>query len=232
MDTSSYDDESRIHWNDGSFGVTAGKEDHPVVMVSWYGAVAYANWRSAMEGRVPSYVGWSGNFAGNGYRLPTEAEWERAARGGQSNPYYRYPWGDTVDGSMANYSDSGDPYESGSYPWTTPVGYYDGGQTPPGVDMANGYGLYDIGGNVWEWCNDRYGAYLSCNPSPCDNPRGPGNGPYRVLRGGSWGFDEGTLRCAYRDFYNPDPPILQLGVPLSPGLKRRCRPGRIRAVCD
>ena len=81
---------------------------------------------------------------------------------------------------MANYYPSGDPYETGAEPWTTPVGYYDGGQTPAGTDMANGYGLYDVVGNVWEWCNDWYDeSYYSTSPE--NNPKGPASGSYRVV---------------------------------------------------
>ena len=129
---------SRIHWNGSTFTVTAGKDDHPMVEVSWYGAVAYANWRSDEEGLEPSYdmETWECNWDANGYRLPTEAEWEYAARGGEHDPYYAYPWGNDIAGSKANYWNSGDPYETGPYPWTTPVGYYDGNQTPPGAVMT------------------------------------------------------------------------------------------------
>lgn len=204
---------SRIHFSGGTFTVTSGKEDHPMVRVSWYGAAAYANWRSGMAGRTPSYdtATWSCDFAANGYRLPTEAEWERAARGGLHSPYRRYPWGDTIDGSKANYWLSGDPYETGDRPWTTPVGYYDGNQTPSGSDMANGYGLYDMGGNVREWCNDWYGPYSDCGPDPCDNPHGPPPSSERgspvyggpVLRGGSWLSSELHIRCAARYTWHP-----------------------------
>lgn len=212
--TTLYDSYSRITWDGSVFGVVGqglppldqgNKTNHPMVMVSWYGSAAYANWRSAMEGRTPSYntTTWECDFAANGYRLPTEAEWEKAARGGNYSPYYRYPWGDSLDGSNANYDWSGDPYETGSPPWTTPVGYYDGTQIPPGVDMANGYGLYDMAANVWEWCNDWYApGYPACVPSPCINPRGPAMGGSRVLRGGCW-RNGGNQRCADRDGGNP-----------------------------
>ncbi len=200
-----YGEHSRITWNGSTFGIVSGKEDHPMVLVSWYGAVAYANWRSAEDGLPACYDldAWECTFGAGGYRLPTEAEWEKAARGAEHNPYYRYPWGDSIDGSNANYWNSGDPYETGPYPWTTPVGYYDGNQTPPGTDMANGYGLYDMSGNVWEWCNDWYDSgYYSL--SPYDNPHGPTNGTYRVFRGGSWDDDASRMRCAVRDGHYPD----------------------------
>jgi formylglycine-generating enzyme required for sulfatase activity len=176
---------------------------HPMLLVSWYGAVGYANWRSAQHGRTPCYdlSTWECDFDANGYRLPTEAEWEYAARGGNHNPYRRYPWGDAIDGSMANYLGSGDPYEPAPHhPDTTPVGYYDGNQVPAGVDMVNGYGLYDVAGNVWEWCNDWYNStYYSS--SPYDNPTGPGSGMYCVTRGDGWYYD--PRGCAYRGNRSP-----------------------------
>ena len=190
---------SHITWSGSSFGVLSGKEDHPMVMVSWYGSVAYCNWFSEQDGLQPCYnlVTWECEFSKDGYRLSTDAEWEYAARGGEYYPYYRYPWGDTIDGSMANYSGSGDPYEAESYPWTTPVGYYDGNQTPAGADMANGYGLYDMIGNVYEWCNDWWdSSYYSV--SPYDNPQGPASGTTHVIRGGSWSNDTTKSRVSNR----------------------------------
>ncbi|MCK4658073.1 MAG: formylglycine-generating enzyme family protein [Phycisphaerae bacterium] len=202
-ETYSADPHSRIHFSGGTFTITTGKEDHPMVMVSWYGAVAYCNWRSDIHGREACYdlSTWACDFSKNGYRLPTEAEWEYAARGGQHSPYYMFLWGNDIDGSNANYWVSGDPYET-EYVRTTPVGYYDGGQTPSGSDMVNGYGLYDMTGNVWEWCNDWYDSeYYSS--SPYDNPQGPGSGNFRVRRGASWYDYIAYLRCANR---NKNPP--------------------------
>ena len=180
---------SCITWDGSSFGVVPAKEDHPMADVTWYGAAAYCNWRSQEEGYQQCYnlSTWECDFSKNGYRLPTEAEWEYAARGGEHSPYYRYPWGDNIDGSKANYSNSGDPYETGSYPWTTPVDYY----------PANGYGLYDMAGNVWDWCNDWYSATYY-GSSPYDNPTGPAFGMGRVLRGGCWFFGADTCRIAIR----------------------------------
>jgi len=180
------------------------------VYVSWFGACTYANMASFYYGLTPCYdeTTWACNFNADGHRLPTEAEWEYAARGGNHSPYTMYPWGDTINGSMANYSNSGDPYETGPYPWTTPVGYYDGNQIPAGVDMANGYGLYDMAGNVHEWCWDWYGdTYYSSSPGT--NPTGPSSGypppPRRVFRGGSWGYggQPSSLRTANRSGGTP-----------------------------
>jgi sulfatase modifying factor 1 len=202
--TSSSSGYSRIHWDGVAFTVEPGKEDHPMLLVTWCGAAAYANWRSAHEGLQPCYdlVAWTCDWDADGCRLPTEAEWEYAARGGAHDPYRMYPWGDDLDGSKANYWQSGDPYEN-TYPWTTPVGYYDGDQSPPGADMANGYGLYDMAGNVYEWCHDWYdGDYY--DTSPFDNPHGPGGGTLRVLRGGSWHYYDGDLHCARRGRREPD----------------------------
>jgi sulfatase modifying factor 1 len=205
--TRSYNSNSYIIWDGESFTIEPEKEDHPMIVVSWFGAAAYANWRSEQEQRVPSYDTrtWECDFDADGYRLPTEAEWEYAARGGLQDPYVKYPWGNEINGSHANYYDSGDPYED-TWPETTPVGYYDGNQIPAGVDMANGYGVYDLIGNVWEWCNDWFDEeYYSY--SPYDNPRGASSGTRRVLRGGSWNNSHGEpdqFRCAWRDAGGPN----------------------------
>ena len=203
--TAQSDSSSHLDWNSATltFSAVAGWEDQPLILVSWYGACAYANGLSRDNGLTPCYseADWSCDFTADGYRLPTEAEREYAARGGAHNPYTKYPWGDSIDGSNANYFSSGDPYASNT-PQTTPVGYYNGLQTPVGSDMANGYGLYDMSGNVWEWCWDRYDSNYYLN-SPSDSPTGPASGPHRLLRGGSWGTGTPFLRSAYRA--HPDP---------------------------
>lgn len=196
----------RISWDGANFGVVAGAGDRPMVQVSWYGACAYANGLSRERGLTPCYdeTTWDCDFAADGFRLPTEAEWEYAARGGEHSPYYRYPWGDAIDGSNGNYFNSGDAFDNGA----TPVGYYDGNQTPAGTDMANGYGLYDMSGNVWEWCGDWYGLYPG---GPQDNPTGPNAGVYRVLRGGGWSNASSDLRTAARHRSGPPTRIFAFG---------------------
>ena len=190
--------------------------NHPVQSMTWYDAVKWCNARSEQEGRGPAYytdaglsvryragqvaayVSWS-----SGYRLPTEAEWEKAARGGASG--HRFPWADTdnISHSQANYyAGTSYPYNlsypttyhptfaTGSYPYTSPVGYF----------AANGYGLYDMAGNVWQWCWDWYGSYPSGSQT---DPRGPASGSLRVFRGGSWAYGAIYCRAAYRYGYSP-----------------------------
>jgi len=192
--------------------------NHPIVSVTWYDVVKFCNARSERDGLTPVYytdafqttVYRTGslnisnacvNWAANGYRLPTEAEWEKAARGGVLGQ--RYPWGNSITGANANYSGSGDPFE-GNSPATTPCGYYNGSQTPAGPDMANGYGLYDMAGNVWEWCWDWYSSTYYALDEAKTNPQGPLTGSSRLLRGGAWDVSSANLRCAFRDFYYPD----------------------------
>ena len=236
------DEYSRIGWDGGAFSVLDNRGNHPVTSVRWFGAAAYTNWLSAQNGLAACYDLATGacDFSKNGYRLPTEAEWEYAARGGQYAPYRIFPWGDDADNTKANWPSSGDPYEIGSLPWTTPVGFYNGTlrqktdfnwpssqtsyQTSNG---ANGYGLYDVAGSVWEWVNDWYSRdYYSV--SPLDNPTGPETGspmpdgkPYRAMRGGNWyNGENGHARVAnrnasyYRGPEDPNHPYYHVGFRL------------------
>jgi formylglycine-generating enzyme required for sulfatase activity len=200
--------------------------DHPVQTVSWYDCVKWCNARSEMEGLTPAYytdetqatvyrtgdLDLGNNYVkwGAGYRLPTEAEWEKAGRGGLS--LQRFPWGDTINESQANYysayawpfdlSDTGysPAYNDGIYPYTSPVGSF----------APNGYGLYDMAGNVYQWCWDYYDESIYGNESPSD-PRGPGAGASRVLRGGSWDSNAWLCRTSARDA-NPPPTDTYDGV--------------------
>lgn len=202
------------------------KPTHPICNVSWHDAVKWTNARSEKEGRTPVYhldaaqreiyrrgladIPAQGvNWSANGYRLPTEAEWEKAARGGLKG--HQYPWPSNgpefsrfFDGSKANFWQSGDPFESDADCATSPVGYFDGRQTPVGANMTNGFGLYDLAGNAFEWCWDLYhdgwyGQPEAGNP----DPRGPATGYGRVLRGGSWISSDKYCRVAARYVSEP-----------------------------
>lgn len=197
-------------FDNGGFGKAA---DHPVQTINWYDAVKWCNARSEREGLTPCYTT-NGlvyrsddstnvvcNWSANGYRLPTEAEWERAARGGAEDT--RFPWIDytnRISHARANYfgatnlfsydlSTSYHPaYSTGGAPYTSPVGSF----------APNAYGLFDMAGNVWEWCWDWYSsAYYPASPSV--DPRGPDGGAYRMLRGGGWSYNAALLRNAKRD---------------------------------
>jgi len=174
----------------GSYRPEKGYDNHPVVCVSWYGAAAYAQFY--------------------GKRLPTEAQWEKAARGGLVGK--KYPWGDTIptqDDANCLGTDGRDIWNQ-----TSPVGSF----------PSNGYGLHDMAGNVWEWCADEFSPdYYRI--SPRDNPRGPGppiefrNDDFinvkgnvsRVYRGGGWELNPQILSVSIRDFNSPSYALFSIG---------------------
>jgi formylglycine-generating enzyme required for sulfatase activity len=158
----------RLTFDGKTLGVKAGYENHPMAVVTWFGAKAYCEFYSG--------------------RLPTEAEWEKAARGTDGRSY---PWGDSIERNNANYYSNQDPFEKnlGGQGNTTPVGFYNG-KTYEGyqtLDSKSPYGLYDMAGNVWQWTADIYEGVH-----------------YRTMRGGSKGNYEYNLRVWTRNSAEPD----------------------------
>lgn len=204
---------SRVQWDGVLFSADQARADHPMLMVTWYGAAAYCNWRSAMEGRPLAYdtSTFACDFGSGGYRLPTEAEWEKAAawdpveqrhlRFGEHSDGCGF---NCLDGDRANCLLSGDPFAFGNYPWTTPTGYYNGTNQGgyPTQDGRSYYGCFDMSGNVWEWCNDWY-VFGYHNAGSSDDPTGPDDGTVRVLRGGSWVEPASAMRSAARNANGP-----------------------------
>jgi formylglycine-generating enzyme required for sulfatase activity len=187
--------------------------NHPVHSINWYAMVKWCNARSQKDGLTPCYtvsgeIYKTGSSApdcdwnASGYRLPSEAEWEKASRGGVSGK--NFPWGtDTITHSQANYFSSTNysydvsptrnfhpTYAVGDYPYSSPVGSF----------APNGYGLYDMAGNMWELCWDWHATYPSTSQT---DPRGPALGSYRVGRGGSWDYYAYNCRVAGRYYYYP-----------------------------
>jgi sulfatase modifying factor 1 len=192
---------SGINWRNDAEGKTA-QDNHPVIHVSWNDAKAYCDWLSKKSGKT--------------YRLPTEAEWEYAA--GNGSRHTRYSWGDDAPSGKRGGNLADETGASG-FNWKKTaenilLGYTDGfkATAPAGSFLANDFGLYDMTGNVWEWCSDWKGDYPSGSQT---NPTGPANGSYRVVRGGSWYSLPQRCRVADRDLYSPGNRYGNLGFRLA-----------------
>ncbi|MCB9769208.1 MAG: formylglycine-generating enzyme family protein [Candidatus Omnitrophica bacterium] len=177
--------------------------DHPVCFVTWYGAIAFCNWLSEVHGLPVCYdlLTWTLiNPSGGGFRLPSEAEWEYACRGPESNPnrYAPYFFGDDIDLDL-NSCDRSDLLAeymvtcTNSRGWTEEVGLH----------RPNPYGLYDINGNVWEWCQDAWHDSYQGAPAD-DSPWEVPVSNFRVVRGGSWTYRPQQCRSASRDYNAPN----------------------------
>jgi formylglycine-generating enzyme required for sulfatase activity len=207
-----------------TFGPGSGlgkTNNHPVHTVNWYDCVKWCNARSQKEGLTPCYYTtntlasgslytnssvnvsneWV-NWTANGYRLPTEAEWEKAARAGRERGFFPWGWG-TISHAQANYYATNaipidisptqgyhPTYATGGYPYTSPAGSF----------PANAYGLHDMAGNVIEWCWDWHGSYSATNQ---EDPKGPESGTQRIMRGGCWGDTCFWAWCACRASHLP-----------------------------
>jgi len=201
-----------------------GRGNKPVINVSWYDAIAYCNWLSEKDALAKAYDS-DGNFldkSGNkttditkveGYRLPTEVEWEYAARGGhKSTGDYKYSGSNELDEVGWYWRNSGDKILGGTYDDcdNDTMKANNNGTQEAGKKIANELGLYDMSGNVFEWCQDYMGIDYY-NESPTENPVNLNSSPYRVWRGGCWGDDAMCCRVAYRGGAGPTNNIVGRG---------------------
>ena len=172
-------------------------DNYPVERVSWYDIVGTSGATTVINGityYANGFIYKLNQMTGMQYRLPTEAEWEYAARGGRSGGF-KYSGSNTV-GDVARYTGN-----SGN------------SSHPVGTIAANELGIYDMSGNVREWCSDRYSSSYY-NSSPQNNPTGPSTGSSRVMRGGSWNYIARSARVSFRDYYTPDNRSFVLGFRL------------------
>lgn len=182
-------DKADRNWRHDPEGSTAA-DNHPVINVSWNDATEYCKWLSKNTGKA--------------YRLPTEAEWEYAAGNGSLHTKYSWGNGDPVGKSGGNVCDESKRPGDGES-WSTKFDGFNDGYwytAPIGSYNPNGFGLYDMTGNVNEWCSDWYGSDYDKN-SPLANPTGPSSGFFRVCRGGSWSGDPQDCRVAFRNLLTP-----------------------------
>jgi formylglycine-generating enzyme required for sulfatase activity len=205
--------------NSGTFkGQRLSQDDQPVVQVTWEQAALFCNWLSAKESLPPAYVKKDGRLVaaepiGNGYRLPTEAEWEYCARFTKNQGSLKYPWGNQFPPTSpsGNYADTSakkllpayiENYNDG-YPVTAPAAKFGG----------NDLGLYNLGGNVAEWCHDFYTIYTYNTNKTDIDPSGPPEGKHHVVKGSSWKYSSmSKLRLAYRDYSETKRPDLGFRV--------------------
>lgn len=207
--------EFTVRTNSGYNRQNFSMENHPVVVVDWYGVVCYCNWLSKIQGLEPCYdtSDWTRyEPVRNGYRPPTEAEWERAAAW-DGTKHWRYGFvSDTLDISRANYGyDTGkwaNPLGLSNVPRSSPVGWYNGVNPihlsevdKLTIDSPSPVGAYDMAGNVWEWCHDWW--CRNYTEEPVRNPTGPKTGTYRCLRGCAWFYPGYLCRTAYRSTLKP-----------------------------
>jgi len=186
-----------ITYADGHFSIS--NPDHPVMMVTWYGAAAYCDWKNLQEGLAPSYDHTSWECLGGdpyalaGYRLPTEAEWEYACRAGTQTAFANGDISELTCEPIDPVLDAIGWYCGNHENWTNPVA----------LKSPNSWGLYDMHGNVFEWCFDWHADdyYLV---SPSFDPAGPSSGVARVLRGGDWAYGPAGCRSAFRSNSYPD----------------------------
>jgi formylglycine-generating enzyme required for sulfatase activity len=207
---------STISWDGQKFSVLDNRQNHPATSVSWFGAAAYCNWLSIKDGYQPCYntTTWDCDFTKNGYRLPTEAEWEYAARGHTVTARY---WGDSPD-KACGYANVADKTAQEKIPGATFWQLHnctDGFAytAPVGKFKANAFGLKDMLGNVWEWTEDSF--HDSYKDAPADGSAWQGNGEKRVLRGGSWNSGPARVRSAKRGRDIPATRISNVGFRLA-----------------